>query len=193
MKHNAIYFYSIFFFYFLCCLLIYLIHILSSVQSLSCIRVFVTPWTTACQASLPITNSWSLPKCMSIESVMPSNHLILCHPLLLLPSIIPSIRVFSNESTLRIRWLKYRRFGFSMSPSNEYSGLIYFSIERFDLLAFQKTLESLLQYHSSKVSILRFSAFFCCPALTSIHDYWKNHIFDYMDLSRQSNVCFLIC
>ena len=94
MKHNAIYFYSIFFFYFLCCLLIYLIHILSSVQSLSCIRVFVTPWTTACQASLPITNSWSLPKCMSIESVMPSKHLILCRLLLLLPSVFPSIRSF---------------------------------------------------------------------------------------------------
>ena len=104
----------------------------------------------------------------------------------------PASGSFPMKSTLRIRWLKYRRFSFSINPSNEYSGLIYFSIERFDLLAFQKTLESLLQYHSSKVSILRFSAFFCCPALTSIHDYWKNHSFDCMDLSRQSNVCFLI-
>ena len=110
MKHNAIYFYSIFFFYFLCCLLIYLIHILSSVQSLSCIRVFVTPWTAARQASLSITDSWSLIKFMSIESVMPSNHLILCHPLLLLPSIFPSIRVFSNESAFLIRWPKYWSF-----------------------------------------------------------------------------------
>ena len=90
----------------------------------------------------------------------------------------PASGSFPMKSTLRIRWLKYRRFSFSINPSNEYSGLIYFSIERFDLLAFQKTLESLLQYHSSKVSILRFSAFFCCPALTSMHDYWKNHSFD---------------
>ena len=160
MKHNAIYFYSIFFFYFLCCLLIYLIHILSSVQLLSCIPVFVTPWTTACQASLPITNSWSLPKCMSIESVMPSNHLILCHPLLLLPSIIPSIRVFSNESAVRIRWPKYRTFRFNISPSNEHPRLISLRMDWLDLLAVQGTLKSLLQYHSSKASVLLCSAFF---------------------------------
>ena len=129
MKHNAIYLYSIFFFYFLCCLLIYLIHILSSVQSLSCIRVFVIPLTTACQASLSITNSRSPPKPMSIELVMPYYRLILYCPLLLLPSIFPSIRVFSNESALHIRWLKYWSFSFSISPSNEYSGLIYFRMD----------------------------------------------------------------
>ena len=132
----------------------------SSVQSLSRVRLFVVLWTAACQASLSITNSWSLLKLMSIESVMPSNHLILCHPLLLLPSIFPSIRVFSSESVLCIRWLKYWSFSFSISPSNEYSGLISFRIEWLDLHAVQEILKSLLQHHSSKASILRHSAFF---------------------------------
>ena len=130
----------------------------SSVQSLSCIRLFATPWTAARQASLSITNSRSLLKLMSIKSVMPFNHLILCRPLLLLPSIFPSIRVFSNESVLRIRWPKYCSFSFS--PSNEYSGLISFRMDWLDLLAVQGTLKSLLQHHSSKASILQHSAFF---------------------------------
>ena len=130
----------------------------SSVQSLSRVQLFVTPCTAACPASLSITNSQSLLKFMSIESVMPSNHLILCHPLLLLPSIFRSIRVFSNESVLRIRWPKY--WSFSIRPSNEYSGLISFRIDWLDLLAVQGTLKSLLQHHSSKSSILWRSAFF---------------------------------
>ena len=129
---------------------------LSSVQSLICVQLFVTPWTAAHKASLFITNSWSLLKLMSIESVMPSNHLILCHPLLL-PSIFPSIRLFSSESALHIRWPKY--WSFSISPSNEYSGLISFRIDWFDLLAVQGTLNSLLQHHSSKASILQCSTF----------------------------------
>ena len=149
--------------------------IFSSVQSLSHVRLFATPWTAAFQASLSITNSWSLLKLMSIESVIPSNHLVLCCPLLLPPSIFPSIRVFSNESVLLIRWPKY--WSFSISPSNECSGLISFSMDWLDLLAVQSTLKSLLQHHSSKASILRCSAFFS-PTLTSIHDYWKNHTFD---------------
>ena len=120
----------------------------------------VTPWTAACQASLSIPNSRSLPKPMSIELMMPSNHLILCRPLLLLPSIFPSIRVFSNESALHIRWPKYWSFSFSISPSNEYSGLTCFRINWFDLLAVQGTLKSLLQHHTSKASVLRRSAFF---------------------------------
>ena len=126
----------------------------SSVQSLSLLRLFATPWTAAHKASLSITNSRSLLKLTSIESVMPSNHLILCHPLLLLPSIFPSIRVFSNESALCIRWPKYWSFSFSISPSNEYPGLIFFRIDWFDLLAVQWTLKSLLQHHSSKASTL---------------------------------------
>ena len=120
----------------------------------------MTPLTAACKASLSITNSQSLPKFMSIESVMPSNHLILCHPLFLLPSIFPTIRVFSNESVLSIRWPKYWSFSFSISPSSEHSGFISFRIDWLDLLAVQATLNSLLQHHSSKVSILRCSAFF---------------------------------
>ena len=120
----------------------------------------VTPWTTACQASLSITNSWILLKLMSIESVMPSNHLILCGPLLLPPSIFPGIRVFSYESALRIRWPKDWSFSFSISPSNEYSGLISFRMDWFDLLAVQRTLKSLLQHHSTKTLILRCSASF---------------------------------
>ena len=122
--------------------------------------MFATPWTAACQASLSITDSWSLFKLMSIESVMPSNYLILCCPLLLLPSIFPSIRVFSNESVLPIRWPKYWSFSFSINPSNEFSGLTSFSIDWFDLLAVQGALKNLLQHHSSKTSILRYSAFF---------------------------------
>ena len=133
---------------------------LSSVQSLSCLQLFVTPWTAACQVSLSITNSHSLPKLMSIESVMWSNHLILCHPLLLLSSIFPSIRVFSNESALHIRWPKYWSFSFNISPSNEHSGLISFRMDWLHLLAVQGTLKSLLQHHSSKASILWCSAFF---------------------------------
>ena len=132
----------------------------SSVQLLSCVRLFVTPWTAACQASLSITNSRSLLKLMSVESVMPSNHLILCRPLLLLPSIFPSISVFSNESVLPIRWPKDWSFSISISPSNEYSGLIPFRMDWLDLLAVQGTLKSLLQHHSSKASNLRCSAFF---------------------------------
>ena len=127
---------------------------------LSHVRLFATPWTAAHHASLSITNSQSLLKLMSIESVMPSNHLILCRPLLLLPSIFPSIRVFSNESVLRIRWPKYWSFSFSISPSNEHPGLISFRMNWFDLLAVQGTLKSLLQHHSLKASILQPSAFF---------------------------------
>jgi len=132
---------------------------ISSVQSLSRVRLFVTPWTAAHQTFLSITNSQSLLKLMSIESVMPFNHLILCCPLLLLPSIFPSIRVFSNESILCIRWPKYWSLSFSISPSNEYSVLIFFGMDWFDLLAVQGTLKNLLQHHSSKASVLRCSAF----------------------------------
>ena len=121
-----------------------------SSQSLSHVQLFATPWITAYQASLSITNSWSLPKPMSIESVMPSNYLILCCPLLLLPPIPPSIRVFSSESTVRIRWPKYSSFSFSISPSNEHPGLISFRMDCLDLLAVQGTLKSLLQHHSSR-------------------------------------------
>ena len=134
--------------------------ITSSVQSPSSVQLFVTPWTAAHQASLSITNSQSLPKLMSIESVISSNPLIFCHPLLLLPSIFPSIRVFSNESVLRISWPKYWSFSFSISPSNKYSGLISLRMDWLDLLAVQRTLKSLLQHHSSKASILQCSAFF---------------------------------
>ena len=127
----------------------------SSVQSLSRVRLFSTPWTAARQASLSITNSQSLLKLMSTKLMMPSSHLILCHPPLLLPSIFPSIRVFSNESALRIRWPKYWSFSFSINPSNEYSGLISFRIDWFDLFAVQGTLKSLLQHHSPKASIFK--------------------------------------
>ena len=144
----------------------------TSVQSLSRVRLFVTPWTAAHQAFLSITNSHSTPKPMSIVSVMPSNHLILCHPLLLLLSIFPSIRVFSNESALRIKWPKYWSFSFNISPSNEHPGLISFRMDWLDLLAVQGTLKSLLQHHSSKASILQRSAFFIVqlshPYMTTI-------------------------
>ena len=132
----------------------------SSVQSLSHVRLFATPWIAACQASLSITNSWSSLRLMSIESVMPSSHLILCRPLLLLPPIAPSVRVFSNESTLHMRWPKYWSFSLNISASNEHPGLISFRVNWLDLLADQGALKSLLQHHSSKASILQHSAFF---------------------------------
>ena len=130
-----------------------------SFQLLSRVQLFVIPWTAAHQASLSITNSWSLLKFMAIELVMPSNHLLLCRSLFLLPSVFPSIRVFSSESVLHIRWPKYWSFSFSISPSNEYSGLISFRMDWFDLLAVQGTLKCLLQHHSSKASVLQHLAF----------------------------------
>ena len=136
------------------------LHPFSSVQSLSRVRLFATPWIAARQASLSITNSRSSPRLTSIESVMPSSHLMLCRPLLLLPPIPPSIRIFSYESTLRMRWPKYWSFSFSIIPSKEHPGLISFRMDRLDLLAVQGTLKSLLQHHRSKASILRRSAFF---------------------------------
>ena len=147
-------------------------HSLQSVQLLSHVQFFATPWTAAWQTSLSITNSQSLLKLMCIDLVMPSNHLILCHPLLRLHSIFPSIRLFSKDSVLCIRWPKNWSFSFSMSPSNEYSGLIYLRIDWLDLLAVQGTLKNLPWHHSSK------ACFLCSPTLTSIHDYWKNHNFD---------------
>ena len=148
----------------------------SSVHLLSRVWLFATPWIAARQASLSITNSRSPPKPMSIESVMPSNHLVLCCPLLLLPSIFPGIRVFSNESALGMRWPKDWSFSFNISPSNEHPRLISFRMDWLDLLAVQGTLKSLLQHHSSEASILQRSAFF--TTLTSIHDHWKNHSLD---------------
>ena len=145
------------------------------VQLLSHVQLFATPWTAALQASLSFTISWSLLKLMSIESPMPSNHLILCRPLLLLPSIFPSIWVLSSKSFLCIRWPKYWSFSFSISPSSEYSGLISFRVDWLDLLAVQETLKSLLQQHSSKASILQGSAFFIVQLS---HDHWKNHSLD---------------
>ena len=135
-----------------------LVKSVSSVQLLNNVWLFVTPWTSACQASLSITNSWSPPKPMSIESVMPSSQLILCRPLLLQPPVLPIIRVFSKESTLHMRWPKYWSFSFNISPLNEHPGLISLRIDWLDLLALQGTLKSLLQRHSSKASILRHSA-----------------------------------
>ena len=148
----------------------------SSVQSLSHVRLLATPWTAACQASLSITNSQSLLKLMTIQLVMPSNHLILCRPLFSLPSIFPSIRVFSNKSVLCIRWPKYWSFSLSISPSNEYSGLISFKIDWLALLAVPGTLKSLLQHHSSKASLVL--SFLYSSTLTSIHHYWKNRSLD---------------
>ena len=133
---------------------------LSSILSLSSVQLFANSWTAACQASLAIANTWSLLRLRSIEAVMLSNHLILCCPLIILPSIFPSIRIILNESVLRIRWPNYWSFTFSISPSDEYSGLISFRMDWLDLLAVQGTLKSLLQHHSSKASILRCSAFF---------------------------------
>ena len=152
--------------------IIHILH-LSSVQSLSRVWLLATPWTVACQVSLSITNSQSLLKPMSIESEMPSSHLIFCRPLLLPPSIFSTIRVFSNESVLHIRWPKYWHFSFSISPSNEYSGLISFKMDWLDILAVQGTLKSFLQHHSSKASILQCSSFLYSPTLTSMYDYWK--------------------
>ena len=145
----------------------------SSVQSLSRVRLFVTPWIAARQASLSITYSRSLLRLMCIESVMPSSHLILCFPLLPLPPIPPSIRVFSNESTLCMRWPQYWGFSFSIIPSKEHPGLISSRMDWLDLLEVQGTLKSLVQHHSSKASILRHSAFFIVQ-----HDHWKNHVLD---------------
>ena len=150
----------------------------SSVQSLGRSRLFTTPWNAARQASLSITNSQSLPKPVSIDLVMTSNHLILCRRLLLLTSIFPSIRVFSNESALCIRWPKYWSFSFNISHSNEHPGLISFRMDWLDLLAAQGILKSLLQHHSLKASILQRSVFLYSPTLTSIHDHWKNHNLD---------------
>ena len=145
------------------------------------------------QASLSITNSQSLFKLMSIESVMPSNHLILCHPLLLLPSIFPSIRFFSNELALRIRWLRYWSFNFSISPSNQYSGLISFRIEWFDLLCYPRDFQESSpapQFKSIDSSVL---SLLYVPTVTSIHDYWKNNGFDYMDFCQQHDVSLIYC
>ena len=151
--------------------------VFSSVQLLSCVRLFVTPWTTARQASLSITNSWSLPKLMSIESVIiqPPHSLLSPSP----PAFnLSHIGVFSSESALCIRWPKYWSFSFSISPSSDYSRQIFFRIDWFDLLEVQVTLKSFLQHHSSKASILPVLSFLYSPTLTSIHDYWKNHSFD---------------
>ena len=156
------------------------------VQSVSHVWLFATPWTAACQTSLFITISQSLFRFLSIELVMPSNHVILCHPLLLLRSIFPSIRVFSNELAFHVRWPKY--WSFSISPSSEYSGLISFRTDWLNLLAVQGTLKSLLQHHISKTSVFWRLAFFYRPALTSVYDSWKNHSFDSSGLCRQSNV-----
>ena len=155
----------------------------SSIQSLSHFWLFATPWIAARQASLPITNSWSSLRLTSIESVMLSSHLVLCHPLLLLPSILPSIRVFSNEPTLRVRWPKYWSFSFSINPSNEHPGLISFRIGWLDLLTVQGTLESLLQQHSSKAAMLRCSAFFTVQLSHPYTTTWKT-----IALTRQTLV-----
>ena len=160
----------------------------NSFQSLSCVWLFATPWTTAHQASLSITNSQSPPKPMSIESVMSSNHLILCHPLLLLPWIFPSIRVFSSESALCIRWPKYWSFSFSISPSKEHPGLISFRMDWLDLLGVQGTLKSLLQHHSSKASILLLLSFFIVQLWHSYMTIGKT-----IALTRWTFICFLIC
>ena len=149
----------------------------SSVQSLNRVQLFATPWTAACQASLSITNFQSLLKLMSIESVLPSNHLILCHPLLFPHSIFPSIRLFSNESVLHIRWPKYWSFSFSITPSNEYSGLISFRMDWLDLLAVQGILKSSPTPQFKSINSLALSILYS-PNLTSIHDYWKNCSFD---------------
>ena len=157
------------------------------VQQQSHVRFFVTLWTEARQSSLSFITSLSLLKLMSIDSVMPPNHLILCCPLLLFPSIFPSIRVFSGESSLHIKWPTYWSFSFSISPSSEYPGLISFRMDWLDLFAVQGTLKSLLQHQSSKASSLCWSAFFMVQ-LTSVHDYWNNDSFDYMELCQQSDV-----
>ena len=165
-----------------------------SVQLLSHVQLFVIPWTAARQACLSITNSWNLLKHMSFESVVPSNHLILCHPLLLLPSVFPNISVFSNESALHIRWPKYWSFSFSIGPSNEYSGLISFRIDCLDLLVVPRTLKSHLQHHSSKASVFWYSAFFMVQLS---HPYMTTG--KTIALTRQTfvekvmSLCFWIC
>ena len=159
----------------------------SSVQSLSHVQLFVITWIAVHQASLSVNNSQSLLKLVSIKSVMSSNHFIFCCPLLLLPSIFSSIRVFPDESVLCIRWSKYWSFSFHICPSNEYSGLISFRIAWFDLLAVQGTLKSLLQHHSSKTSILWHSAFFMVQHSHLYMTTGKNHIFGYADLCQQSD------
>ena len=159
------------------------------VQLLSHVQLFAIPWAIACQVLCPPLSPGvcsDLLKFMSIELVMPSNHLIFCRPLLLLPSVFPSIIVFSNELPLHIRWPEY--WSFSISPSNGYSGLISFRIDLFDFLAGQGALKSLLQHHSLKASVLRHPAFFYGLTLTSIHEYWKKHSFDCTDLCWQSDV-----
>ena len=169
-------------------------HSFSSVQSLSCVWLFATLWTAASQASLSITNPRSLLKFMSIESVMPSNHLVLCRPVLLLPSIFPSIRVFSNESILRIKWPKYWSFSFSISPANEYSGLFSFRMNWLDLLAIQGTQKSLLQHHSSKASILMHpqeNTWETLPFLmVSLMSAWPDYI---PQLFSQKVICVFLC
>ena len=160
---------------------------------LSHVQLSVTPWTAAHQASLFITNSWSLLKLMPIESVMSSNHLILCRPFLLPPSIFPSIRVYFTESLLRIRWQNYWSYSFSISPSNEYSGLISFRMDWLDLLAVQGKSQEFPptpQFKSINSSAL---SFLYSPTFTSIHDHWKNHGFDQMDLCSQNNVSAFEC
>ena len=167
----------------------------SSVQSLSCVRLFATPWIAACQASLSITSSQSLLRLLSIDSVMPSSHLILCLPLLLLPPIPPSLRIFSNESTLRMRWPKYWNFSFSISPSSEHPGLISSRMDLLDLLAVQGTLKSLLQHHSSKASILQHSSFFTVQSLSHI-TMWNLSAFTFDELfcicSEVSSCCLAL-
>ena len=168
--------------------------VFSSVQLLSHVQIFATPWTTACQASLSITNSWNLLKLMSVESVMPSNYLVLCHPLLFPPSIFPSSTVFSSESALLIRWPKYWSFSFNISPFNEYSGLISFRINWLDLLAVQGTLKILLQHHSSKASTLWCSAFFTVQ-LSHPYMITGKTIFltRWTFVGKVMSLCFLIC
>ena len=153
---------------------------------LSSVHLFAIPWTVACQASLSSTVSQSLLRFMSIELVMLSNHLILCCPFLLLPLVFCSIRVFSSESAVYIRWPKYWIFNYNNRPANEYSGLIFFTIDWFDLLAVQGTLKSFLQHHNLKPSILQCLAFFMVQS--HIHNNWKNHSFDYVDLCWQSDI-----
>ena len=162
------------------------------VQSLSCVLFFVTLWTAACWAFLSFTIYLSLLKFMCIESVMLCNHLILCHPLLLLPSIFPSIRVLSNELALRIRWPKYWSFSFSISPSSEYSGLISFRIDWFDLFVLQRTLESSPAPPFESINSSTLSFFIIQVSHLSVHDFWRNHSFDNMDLCWQSDVSTLM-
>ena len=163
------------------------------VQWLSHVRLFTTLWTVSCQAFQAFTISWSLLKLLCVQLVIPSNHLILCHPLLCLPSVYPSIRVFSSESAFCIRWPKHWKFRFRVSPFNEYSGWVSFRTYWFHFLVVQGTLQSLLQHHSSKALVLWRSAFFMVQLSHPYMTTGKNHSFDYTDLCWQSNLCFLIC